>query len=107
MEPRFLVGDTPVFGFSGCGAFAEEMVVPQEGAVKMASAVAYEVAALVGCGVMTGVGAVINTARVEPGSTVAGIGCGGVGIAAIQGARLSGAAGLVGGHTAEAKHQAG
>jgi S-(hydroxymethyl)glutathione dehydrogenase / alcohol dehydrogenase len=61
LEPRFLVGDTPAFGMAGCGAFAEEMVVPQEGVVKFAADVPYEVAALVGCGVMTGVGAVINT----------------------------------------------
>ena len=62
VEPRFLVGDTPAFGMAGCGAFAEEMVVPQAGAVKIDADVPYEVAALVGCGVMTGVGAVINTA---------------------------------------------
>jgi S-(hydroxymethyl)glutathione dehydrogenase/alcohol dehydrogenase len=106
IEPRFLVGDTPAFGMAGCGAFAEEMVVPREGAVKIAADVPYEVAALVGCGVMTGVGAVINTARVEPGATVAVIGCGGVGIAAIQGARLSGAAVIVGVDTVPAKHEA-
>jgi S-(hydroxymethyl)glutathione dehydrogenase / alcohol dehydrogenase len=106
IEPRFLVGGTPAFGMAGCGAFAEEMVVPQEGAVKFAPDVPYEVAALVGCGVMTGVGAVINTARVEPGATVAVIGCGGVGVAAIQGARLSGAAVIVGVDTVAAKHEA-
>jgi S-(hydroxymethyl)glutathione dehydrogenase / alcohol dehydrogenase len=106
IEPRFLVADIPAFGMAGCGAFAEEMVVPQEGAVKFAADVPYEVAALVGCGVMTGVGAVINTARVEPGATVAVIGCGGVGISAIQGARLSGAAVIVGVDTVESKHEA-
>jgi len=106
IEPRFLVGDTPAFGMAGCGAFAEEMVVPREGAVKIAADVPYEVAALVGCGVMTGVGAVINTARVEPGATVVVIGCGGVGIAAIQGARLSGATVIVGVDTVPSKHEA-
>jgi S-(hydroxymethyl)glutathione dehydrogenase / alcohol dehydrogenase len=105
IEPRFLIGETPAFGMAGCGAFAEEMVVPAEGAVKIAADVPYEVAALVGCGVMTGVGAVINTAKVEPGASVAVIGCGGVGIAAIQGARLSGAALIVGVDPVEAKHQ--
>ena len=90
---------------AGCGAFAEELVVPVEGAVKIADDVPYEVAALVGCGVMTGVGAVINTAKAEPGATVAVIGCGGVGIAAIQGARLSGAAVIVGVDPVEAKHE--
>ncbi len=105
IEPRFKVGETPAFGMAGCGAFAEELVVPAEGAVKIADDVPYEVAALVGCGVMTGVGAVINTAKVEPGATVAVIGCGGVGIAAIQGARLSGAAVIVGVDPVEAKHE--
>ncbi|BCY13306.1 alcohol dehydrogenase [Actinoplanes sp. L3-i22] len=90
--PRFMAGDLPIFGMAGCGAFAEEMVVPRIGAVPIEADVPYDVAALVGCGVMTGVGAVVNTARVRPGDTVVVIGCGGVGIAAIQGARVSGAA---------------
>ena len=91
VEPRFLVGDTPAFGLAGCGAFAEEMVVSAEGAVKFPGDVPYEVAALVGCGVMTGVGAVFNAAQVEPGATVAVIGCGGVGLSAVNGAALAGA----------------
>ena len=105
LEPRFLVGGTPAYGMAGCGAFAEEMVVPREGAVKFADDVPFEVAALIGCGVMTGVGAVINTAKVEPGATVAVVGCGGVGISAIQGARLSGAAVIVAIDTNETKHE--
>jgi len=104
-QPRFLVGDTPAFGMAGCGAFAEQMVVPREGAVKIADDVPFEVAALVGCGVMTGVGAVINTAKVGPGATVAVIGCGGVGISVIQGARLSGASAIVAVDTNETKHE--
>jgi S-(hydroxymethyl)glutathione dehydrogenase/alcohol dehydrogenase len=104
VQPRFLAGDLPLFGMAGCGAFAEEMVIPRAGAVKIDEDVPYEVAALVGCGVMTGVGAVINTARVRPGETVLVIGCGGVGIAAIQGARLSGASTIVAVDTVEAKH---
>jgi len=106
-QPRFLVGETPAFGMAGCGAFAEQMVIPQEGAVKIADDVPFEVAALVGCGVMTGVGAAINTAQVRPGSTVAVIGCGGVGISVIQGARLSGAAVIVAVDTNETKHELG
>ncbi|MEV6599962.1 Zn-dependent alcohol dehydrogenase [Actinoplanes sp. NPDC051346] len=102
--PRFMVGDTPAFAMAGCGAFASEIVVPRSGAVKIASDVPYEVAALVGCGVMTGVGAVVNTAAVRPGDTVVIIGCGGVGIAAIQGARLAGAALIVAADTVPAKH---
>lgn len=94
-SPRFRIGDTPVFGYAGLGTFAEEVVVPADGAVKVSDDVPFEIAALVACGVMTGVGAVINTAEVEPGATVLVIGCGGVGIAAIQGARLCGAAQIV------------
>src|SRR5258708_17216052 len=105
IQPRFLVGDTRAFGMGGCGSFAEEMVVPREGAVKIADDVPFEVAALIGCGVMTGVGSVINTAKVEPGATVAVVGCGGVGISVIQGARVSGAAVIVAIDTNETKHE--
>lgn len=101
--PRFMAGDLPIFGMAGCGAFAEEMVVPRIGAVPIEADVPYEVAALVGCGVMTGVGAVMNTAQVRPGDTVVIIGCGGVGISAIQGARVSGAAIIVAVDTVPAK----
>jgi S-(hydroxymethyl)glutathione dehydrogenase/alcohol dehydrogenase len=94
-QPRFRLGDEGVFGFTGCGTFAEELVVPQEGAVKIPDDVPFEIAALVGCGALTGIGAVINTARVEPGSTVVVIGAGGVGISVIQGAQVSGAAEIV------------
>lgn len=95
MNPRFKIGDTPVFGYAGVGTFAEELVVPVEGAVKVPNDVPFEIAALVACGVMTGVGAVINTAKVEIGSTVLVFGCGGVGISVIQGARLAGASQIV------------
>ncbi|GAB3457505.1 Zn-dependent alcohol dehydrogenase [Actinophytocola sediminis] len=95
VNPRFLVGDTPAFGYAGTGTFAEELVVPADGAVRIPDDVPFEIAALVACGVMTGVGAVINTARVEPGATVLVLGCGGVGVSAIQGARLAGAAMIV------------
>jgi S-(hydroxymethyl)glutathione dehydrogenase/alcohol dehydrogenase len=94
-EPRFRLGDEPVFGFSGCGTFAEEVVVPREGVVKVPEDIPFELATLLGCGVLTGVGAVINTARIEPGATVAVIGAGGVGISVIQGARLAGASEIV------------
>jgi len=95
MNPRFLVGGTPAFGYAGTGTFAEELVVPDAGAVQIAADIPFEIAALVACGVMTGVGAVLNTAKVTPGSTVLVIGCGGVGVSVIQGARLSGAAQIV------------
>lgn len=95
MNPRFLVGGNPAFGYAGTGTFAEELVVPADGAVKIDTDIPFEIAALVACGVMTGVGAVLNTAKVEPGSTVLVFGCGGVGISVIQGARLAGAAQIV------------
>ena len=87
----------------GIGTFAEQTVVPVEAVVPIDKSVPYEVAALVGCGVMTGVGAVINTAKVEPGASVAVIGCGGVGMNVIQGARLAGAAIIVAVDPAPAK----
>jgi S-(hydroxymethyl)glutathione dehydrogenase/alcohol dehydrogenase len=104
-SPVFRRGDEPVFALVGIGAFAEETVLPRTAVVKIDSDVPYEIGALVGCGVMTGVGAVINTARVSPGATVVVIGCGGVGIAAIQGARLSGASVIVAVDPVEGKHE--
>ncbi|NUR86698.1 MAG: Zn-dependent alcohol dehydrogenase [Nonomuraea sp.] len=83
--------DTTAFGMAGCGTWAEEIVVPWQGAIKIDPEVPWEAAALIGCGITTGVGAAINTAKVRPGSTVAVIGCGGVGLSVIQGARISGA----------------
>jgi S-(hydroxymethyl)glutathione dehydrogenase/alcohol dehydrogenase len=71
--------------------FANRLLLDQRCAVRIAPEVPLDRAALIGCGVMTGVGAVVNSAKVTPGSTVAVFGAGGVGIAAIQGARLAGA----------------
>ncbi|MGH9029307.1 MAG: Zn-dependent alcohol dehydrogenase [Acidimicrobiales bacterium] len=91
----FVMGGTPIFGFAGTGTFAEEMVLPKQGVVKIPDDVPYEIGALIGCGVTTGVGAALNTAKVKPGSSVAVFGAGGVGVAAIQGARIAGAAEIV------------
>ncbi len=71
----------------GTAAFAEETLVPEAGVVPIDRAAPLELAALVGCALSTGVGAVWHTARVEPGATVAVIGCGGVGLSVVQGAR--------------------
>ena len=106
VSPRFAVADEPAFGFAGCGTFAEEMVVPAEAAVKVDDDVPYEIAALIACGVLTGVGSVLNTAKVEPGSSVAVIGCGGVGISVVQGARIAGASQIVAVDPVVAKHDA-
>ncbi|MFD7440766.1 Zn-dependent alcohol dehydrogenase [Streptomyces sp. NPDC059909] len=93
--PNFKRPGGDVFGFAGTGTFTEEVVVDAGCAVPIPDDVPYEIAALIGCGVTTGLGAAINTARVEAGSSVAVIGCGGVGISAIQGARVQGAAQIV------------
>jgi S-(hydroxymethyl)glutathione dehydrogenase/alcohol dehydrogenase len=77
--------------YLGVSSFAEEVVVPASGAVKVRDDAPLDVIAVVGCAVATGVGAVLNTAAVEPGSTVAVIGCGGVGLNVVQGATLAGA----------------
>ncbi|HVF05599.1 MAG TPA: zinc-binding dehydrogenase [Frankiaceae bacterium] len=79
----------------GSGAFAEETLVLERGVVKIPEDVPFEVAALVGCAVTTGFGAVHNTARVTPGDSVVVIGCGGVGLSIVQGARHAGAERIV------------
>lgn len=81
--------------FTGLGTFAEAMTVDESAVVKVESELPDEQLALIGCGVTTGVGAALNTAKVEPGSTVAVIGCGGVGQAVIQGARIAGASRII------------
>jgi S-(hydroxymethyl)glutathione dehydrogenase/alcohol dehydrogenase len=68
------------------------MIVPKNAVIPVDASIPLDVVSLIGCGVTTGVGAAINTAQIRPGSSVAVIGCGGVGIAAIQGARIAGAA---------------
>ena len=73
------------------GSFAEQTVVPETACVKIRTDAPLDKACLVGCGVMTGIGAVLNTARVEPGASVAVFGAGGVGLNVIQGAVLAGA----------------
>jgi S-(hydroxymethyl)glutathione dehydrogenase/alcohol dehydrogenase len=78
-----------------CGTFAEATVVPEGGVIKIDPSIPLEDAALLGCGVTTGVGAVFNTARVEEGSSVAVIGAGGVGLNVIQGAVIAGAAQII------------
>jgi len=85
------IGDQAVVPFASMSSFAEYMVVPEGGLVKIRKDVPLTSAALVGCGVMTGVGAAINTAKVQPGTSCAVIGTGGVGLNVIQGCALAGA----------------
>jgi S-(hydroxymethyl)glutathione dehydrogenase/alcohol dehydrogenase len=80
---------------AGVGSFAERTIVRATAAVKIPQEMPLDRACLIGCGVMTGVGAVVNTAQVRPGETVAVFGCGGVGLNVIQGAALSGASRII------------
>jgi len=84
-----------VHQMSGAGTFADAAVVPAAATVAVPRDLAFEVAALLGCAVATGVGAALRTARVEPGSTAVVVGCGGVGLNVVQGARLAGAGRIV------------
>lgn len=90
--PRFQVaGGRWAAAVCGCGTFAEAMVVHEASVVPVHTDLSDEQLALLGCGVTTGLGAALNTAGVTPGSSVAVIGCGGVGQSVIQGSRISGA----------------
>jgi S-(hydroxymethyl)glutathione dehydrogenase / alcohol dehydrogenase len=84
-------GGEPVRSYLAVGSFGSRAVVPASGAVRVDAALPAEVGALIGCGVATGVGAVLNTAAVEHGQSVVVIGCGGVGLSAVMGAAVAGA----------------
>ncbi|MFV0526666.1 MAG: alcohol dehydrogenase catalytic domain-containing protein [Acidimicrobiales bacterium] len=90
-RPRHRIGNRAARTMAGIGAFAEAMILHQNAVVKVADDLDLGVACLVGCGVLTGVGAVLRTARVRAGQSVAVFGCGGVGQAIIQAAALTGA----------------
>jgi S-(hydroxymethyl)glutathione dehydrogenase/alcohol dehydrogenase len=89
---RLSIGARPLHHFSVVSAHAEYAVVPEAGAIKVPDAIPFDRACLIGCGVMTGVGAVCRLAKVEAGSAVAVIGCGAVGLNVVQGAVLAQAA---------------
>lgn len=84
-----------IFVMSFCGLMAEYAVVPSACVISIDKDLDMKAAALVGCGVSTGVGSVIKTAKVPPGATVAVFGCGGVGLNVVQGARLAGASKII------------
>jgi S-(hydroxymethyl)glutathione dehydrogenase/alcohol dehydrogenase len=92
---RLQCGQGPLFQALGCGAFAEHTVVPATGVVKVPADLDPAVTALLGCAVVTGVGAALNTASIQRGDTVAVIGCGGVGLNVVQGARIASAERIV------------
>jgi S-(hydroxymethyl)glutathione dehydrogenase/alcohol dehydrogenase len=93
--PRLFLDDETVHPLMYAGTFAELAVVTESCAVVIPRAMPLDIACLIGCGVMTGVGAALNIARIEPGSTATIIGCGAVGLSAIQGARLAKAARII------------
>jgi len=86
---------TPVDQMARLGGFAEEMLVHQNGVVKVTPDVPLEKACLIGCGVTTGFGAAVRTAAIPVGATVCVVGCGGIGLSAIQGARVAGAGRII------------
>jgi Zn-dependent alcohol dehydrogenase len=88
-------GGSMVFRGVGLGAFAEYVTSPVNGAVRIPADVPLEVACVMGCAVQTGVGAVLNTARVPAGATVLVMGLGGIGLSIVQGARVAGASRIV------------
>jgi S-(hydroxymethyl)glutathione dehydrogenase/alcohol dehydrogenase len=86
---------TPYFCMTGLGTFSSVMTVDEASVVKVETDLPDAQLALIGCGVTTGVGAALNTAHVKPGASVAVLGCGGVGQAVIQGARIAGAGRII------------
>jgi S-(hydroxymethyl)glutathione dehydrogenase/alcohol dehydrogenase len=93
--PRLSWNGTPLHQFLRLSAFAEMMLVHENTLVKIRDDMPLEQAALIGCAVTTGLGAVFNTAKVPPGSTVAVLGCGGVGLNSVQGAAIAGAGRII------------
>lgn len=81
----------PVVQFANLSSFAEQLLVHENAVVKIGDDIPLTIACIVGCGVMTGAGAVLNTARVPAGATVAVFGCGGIGLSAVNGAAIAGA----------------
>ncbi len=93
---RFRLGKEPIYHYMGCSTFANFTVLPEIAVAKVRKDAPFDKICYIGCGVTTGIGAVINTAKVEPGSNVVVFGLGGIGLNVIQGARLVGADMIVG-----------
>jgi S-(hydroxymethyl)glutathione dehydrogenase/alcohol dehydrogenase len=93
--PRLAKDADPMNQFLNLSSFAEQMLIHENACVKIRKDMPLDRAALIGCSVMTGVGAVIHTSNVRPGETVVVIGCGGVGLAAINGAAIAGASRII------------
>jgi S-(hydroxymethyl)glutathione dehydrogenase / alcohol dehydrogenase len=93
---RFSLGKEPVFHYMGCSTFSNFTVLPEIAVAKIREDAPFEKVCYIGCGVTTGIGAVINTAKVEPGANVVVFGLGGIGLNVIQGARMAGANMIIG-----------
>ena len=103
-DPPALTWDgDPVLQMADIGGYAERMILQEHGVVRITKELDLDVAALIGCGVTTGLGAVLNTAAIEVGSSVAVFGAGGIGLAAIQGARIGGARQIIAVDVVESK----
>jgi S-(hydroxymethyl)glutathione dehydrogenase/alcohol dehydrogenase len=104
--PRHRCDADLVHSFCGIGSFAEQTVLPADAVVPIEADVPYDVACIVGCAVVTGVGAVLNEAIVEAGATMVVFGCGGVGMSVLLGARVAGASAIVAVDPSEARRKA-
>jgi S-(hydroxymethyl)glutathione dehydrogenase/alcohol dehydrogenase len=93
---RFSRAGKPIYHYMGCSTFAEYIVLPEISVAKVREDAPFDKFCYIGCGVTTGIGAVVNTAKVEPGSSVVVFGLGGIGLNVIQGARMVGANMIVG-----------
>jgi S-(hydroxymethyl)glutathione dehydrogenase/alcohol dehydrogenase len=93
---RFSKNGKPIFHYMGCSTFANHTVLPEIALAKIRADAPFDKVCYIGCGVTTGIGAVINTAKVEPGATVVVFGLGGIGLNVVQGARMAGAGTIVG-----------
>lgn len=94
-DPRLSINDQPLPQFANLSSFAEQILCHEHALVKIRDDMPLDRAAVIGCAVMTGAGAVFHTAKVEPGSTVAVIGCGGIGLSSINGADIAGAGRII------------
>ena len=94
-EARIMADGEPIHQYGQIGGFAEEMLVDVRSVVRLPEGMPLDLSALLGCAVLTGVGAALNSAAVRPGQSVAVIGCGGIGLNVIQGARIAGAERIV------------
>ena len=95
-ESRFSIGGKKIHHYMGCSTFSSFTVVPEIALAKIRPDAPFDKVCYIGCGVTTGVGAVINTAKVEPGANVVVFGLGGIGLNVVQGARIAGADMIVG-----------